>query len=94
MTDDLEAGAYIFQHLGNIFAERAQLAAAAWASIVVRHVSMDLARQVLGKWPAKWFRDRRFRGSRCDCYVVRGTLGLELFKLEFELLYGAAPSRS
>jgi hypothetical protein len=48
MADHLEAGPHVFQHLGDIFAQDAELATAVRAGLMVRHMSMDLAWQMLG----------------------------------------------
>jgi hypothetical protein len=69
----LEAGAHIFEHLGHIFTQRSQFSTAARARIVIRQVGVNLARQVLGKWPAKWPRRRFLRAWHCNFRIFRGT---------------------
>jgi len=59
MADDLEAGPYILQHLGDILAQFAQPAAAVGAGLMVRHVGMDLAGKMLGQRTTKWLRGHR-----------------------------------
>jgi hypothetical protein len=47
MADDLEAGSYALQHLGEILAQLAQSAAAVGAGFMGGHVRVDLARKML-----------------------------------------------
>jgi len=84
MADHLEAGPHILQHLGGILPEFTQTAAAIGASIMIRHMRVDLTRTVLGERAAEGLRNNRlFRGG---CVLLfDGVGGLEFFKLEFEL---------
>src|SRR5665213_3036605 len=70
MADDLEAGPHVLQHLGGVFAEFAQPAAAIGAGFVVGQVRVDFARKMLGQRTAK-----RLRGSGAFCR----SYGLQLF---------------
>ncbi len=58
MPDHLEAGSNVLQHLGHVFAQRSQTLAAVGTSLVLRHVSVDLARKMLRQGAAR-------RLSRC-----------------------------
>ena len=86
MTKHLEAGANVLQHLGDIFAEFAQSAAAVGTRFMTGHVGMDLAR--------KMFRQRAAKGlGRCRpvCWsdglrLFDGAGRLQFFQLQLELL--------
>jgi len=86
MPDHLEAGANILQHLGYIFAELPQPAAAVGTRFVAGRMGVDLARKMLGQRAAKrlggggtpfWSSGSRF---------FDGVGGLQVFQLELKLL--------
>jgi hypothetical protein len=62
MTDDLEAGPHSLQHLGNVVAEFAQLAAAVGAGSMRGHVGVYLAWKMLRQRAAE-----RLRVNRALC---------------------------
>ncbi len=59
MAENLEAGPDVLQHLGNIFAQLAEPAAAVGTCLVGGHVREDLARKMLRQRPAERLRRDR-----------------------------------
>src|SRR5438445_6687507 len=55
---------HILEHLGDIFADLAQLPAATRAHGFFRLTPAHFARQMLGQWTATWLRSER-RRNRC-----------------------------
>jgi hypothetical protein len=85
MADDLEAGPHAFQHLGDIFAQLAQSAATVRAGLMVWHMGMDLAWQMLRQRSAKGLGGHGPSGRR-DCGAFfDGVGGLQLFELQLQL---------
>ena len=66
MADDLEAGPHPFPHLSDIFAQLAQSSATVRAGLMVRHMGMDLAWQMLRQPSAEGLGGNRPIGRR-DC---------------------------
>ena len=84
MAHDLEARWNILQHLGDVFAELAQLAALG-AGVRSRRVSMYFARQVLRQRTAAG--PRSIVVERCTLrYRALGADRLQLFELQLQLL--------
>jgi len=84
MPDDLEAGPHVLQHLGDVFAELAEPATAVGASVVLWHVRMNFAREMLGQWAAKGL---GWHGTFCRSgpQLFDGAGNLQVFKLELKL---------
>jgi hypothetical protein len=87
MADDLKAGAHILQHLGNIFAEHAQLASAVRAAIVAGHMGVDFARQMLGQRPAERLRGNGHCSLHLSGLAFHGAVRFQLFELQLQLLH-------
>jgi hypothetical protein len=84
VSDDLEAGRHILQHLRNIFAQLAQLTAALGACNFIGQMRVDFARQMLRQRTPRRLVLRR--SIRCCCRSVFGLACLQFFELEFQLL--------
>jgi hypothetical protein len=85
MADDLEAGPHALQHLGDIFAQLAQSAATVRAGLMVRHMGMDLAWQMLRQRSAEGLGGHGPSGRR-DCGAFfDGVVSLQLFELQLQL---------
>ena len=86
MTDNLEAGANVLQHLGDVFAQLAQTAAAVWTGLMAGHMRMDFARKMRGQRAAKGLRRYGALCGRNGMRLFEGAGGLQVFKLELKLL--------
>jgi hypothetical protein len=85
MAHDLEARWNILQHLGDVFAELAQLAAALRTGLRAGRVSVYFARQVLRQRAPRWLRSIVVK--RCTLrYRALGADRLHLFELQLQLL--------
>lgn len=85
MADHLETGTNVLQHLGDIFAQFAQPAAAVGAKVIAGHVSVDFARKMLGQRAAEGLRGY---GPLCRSDSLRlfdSVGGLQFFKLQLKL---------
>jgi hypothetical protein len=101
VADHLEPAWYIIERLGDVVADPAQGAAAAWAG-VRRGMNPILARQVVGQRPTRWLRVVDGRVDRCPddwrggskplrlIGFQRRDCQLELIGFALQLLRGAA----
>ena len=86
MTDDLEAGPHILQHLGGIFAKFAEPAAAVGTGFMAGQVRMDFARKMRGQLAAEGLRRCGALCGRNGVRLFDGAGGLQVFELELKLL--------
>ena len=86
MTKHLEAGANVLQHLGYIFAELAQPAAAVGTRFMTRHMSMDFARKVFGQRSPEGLGRCRPVGWSDGLRLFDGAGRMQLFQLQLKLV--------
>ncbi len=84
MAKHLEARPNILQHLGNIFAQLAEPAAAVGTRIVPRHVRVNLTRKMLGQGPAAWLRRCGSLCRSCRLHLFDSACSLQVFKLKLQ----------
>src|SRR5271170_1930255 len=85
MADYLISGWYALQNLRDILAQLAQLAAAVRACIFDGQMRVHFTRQMFRQWPPNWL-DLRWCAYLCGCCDALGSLRLQFFELQFQLL--------
>ncbi len=86
MAQHLEAGANVLQHLGHIFAQLTEPAAAVGAGVMIRHVGVNFARKMLGQGTATRLRRCGPLCGSCRLSLFDSTGSLQVFELELQLL--------
>ena len=86
MAQYLKAGADILQHLGHVFAQFTEPAAAVGAGVMTGHMGVNFARKMLRQGAAaRLRRGGPLRGS-CRLNLFHSVCSLQVFKLELQLL--------
>ena len=82
----LEAGPHVLQHLGHIFAQFTETAAAVGAGVMTRHMGVNLARKMLRQGPATRLRRCGPLCGSCGLSLFDSACSLQVFELELQLL--------